>query len=98
VAVFLVKMPWLYAVSAWFNGAAYWYPQFTPAVASTNVGVGQTASPKNERELIAILRSDAPKAEKALACKNLSVYGSSESTAELAKLLEDLGSTEYTRS
>ncbi|MCE9524489.1 MAG: hypothetical protein K8R36_00375 [Planctomycetales bacterium] len=51
--------------------------------------VGQSSLPKNEKELIAILRSDAPKAEKALACKNLSVYGSSESVADLAKLLGD---------
>ncbi|MFN0020122.1 MAG: HEAT repeat domain-containing protein [Pirellulaceae bacterium] len=50
---------------------------------------GQSSLPKTEKELIAILRSDAPKAEKALACKNLSVYGSSESVADLAKLLED---------
>ena len=50
---------------------------------------GQSSAPKNEKELIAILRSDAPKAEKALACKNLSVYGSKEAVADLAKLLGD---------
>src|SRR5436305_9442994 len=50
---------------------------------------GQTASPKNERELIAVLRSDAPEAEKALACKHLSVYGSSEAVSDLAKLLSN---------
>jgi HEAT repeat protein len=42
-----------------------------------------------EKELIALLRSDAPKADKALACKHLSVYGSSEAVPELAKLLAD---------
>jgi HEAT repeat protein len=59
------------------------------AIALTNNGFGQSSAPKNENELLAILRSDAPKAEKALACKNLSVYGSKESVADLAKLLGD---------
>ncbi|MBC7852275.1 MAG: PBS lyase, partial [Pirellulaceae bacterium] len=58
-------------------------------IALTGDGVGQSPAPKDEKELIAILRSDAPKGEKALACKNLSVYGSSESVADLAKLLGD---------
>ena len=61
----------------------------TIATAWNSVGFGQSSAPKNEKELIAILRSDAPKATKALACKNLSVYGSSESVADLAKLLGD---------
>ncbi|HUY89161.1 MAG TPA: HEAT repeat domain-containing protein [Pirellulales bacterium] len=47
------------------------------------------ASSDKEPELIALLRSDAPKAEKALACKRLAVYGSSEAVGELAKLLGD---------
>jgi HEAT repeat protein len=59
------------------------------ALAFTKDGVGQSSAPKDEKELIAILRSDAPKAEKALACKNLSVYGSAVAVADLANLLED---------
>src|SRR5258707_10613463 len=59
------------------------------SIASINGTFGQSSAPKNEKELIAILRSDAPKAEKALACKNLSVYGSKEAVADLAKLLGD---------
>ncbi len=43
----------------------------------------------NEAELLAILRSDAPKSEKAVTCKRLAVYGSSKSVGELAKLLRD---------
>ena len=43
--------------------------------------------PRTKGSCIAILRSDAPEAEKALACKQLSVYGSSEAVPELAKLL-----------
>ena len=58
-------------------------------IALTGDGVSQSPAPKDEKALIAILRSDAPKADKALACKNLSVYGSSEAVADLAKLLGD---------
>ncbi|MGB7324650.1 MAG: HEAT repeat domain-containing protein [Rubripirellula sp.] len=42
-----------------------------------------------EQVLLDVLRSEAPKAEKAITCKNLAIYGSSESVAELAKLLTD---------
>src|SRR5438128_1773517 len=59
----------------------------TMVIALSKVAVGQTSAPKSERELLAILRSEAAEAEKALACKNLSIYGSSEAVPELAKLL-----------
>lgn len=42
-----------------------------------------------EKELIEKLRSDSPAAEKAIACKQLAVYGSKEAVPELAKLLTD---------
>jgi len=47
-------------------------------------------SPESSREykLLTVLRSDAPGAEKAIACKNLAIYGSSEAVPELAKLLD----------
>jgi HEAT repeat protein len=57
------------------------------ALAFARTGAAQTVSPERERELIAILRSSAPDGEKALACKRLSVDGSSEAVPELAKLL-----------
>src|SRR5206468_571066 len=57
------------------------------AVTSIAIVEAQTSSPKSERELIAILGSDASEAEKALACKNLSIHGSSDAVPELAKLL-----------
>lgn len=47
------------------------------------------ASTDKEKELIGVLASDAPKPEKALACKRLAVYGSSAAVGELAKLLSD---------
>ena len=47
------------------------------------------ADEAKEKELLAVLRSDAPAGEKAITCKKLAVYGSSESVPELAKLLSD---------
>lgn len=48
-----------------------------------------TLAQQSEADLLAVLRSDAPKAEKALTCKKLAVYGSEASVSELAKLLPD---------
>lgn len=63
---------------------------FVVAVAvSAQAAEGPSASPEKERELIAVLRSDAPGADKAIACKHLAVYGSSEAVPELARLLPD---------
>lgn len=59
------------------------------AAASARAGDGNNPSPEKERELIAVLRSDAPKAEKALACKRLAVDGSKAAVPELARLLAD---------
>ena len=42
-----------------------------------------------EKELIEKLRSDSPAAEKAIACKQLAVYGSKDAVPELARLLAD---------
>ena len=42
-----------------------------------------------EKELIALLRSQAPAGEKALACKQLTIYGSSAAVPALAPLLSD---------
>jgi len=46
-------------------------------------------SAEKQRELIAILKSDAPPAEKALACKKLAIYGTSEAVSVLAPFLAD---------
>lgn len=45
------------------------------------------AAPDQEQELLILLRSDAPPAEKALACKGLAIHGSAKSVPDLAKLL-----------
>lgn len=47
------------------------------------------AADPQEAALIAILKSDAPAAEKAITCKKLAIHGSSEAVPELAKLLSD---------
>jgi HEAT repeat protein len=42
-----------------------------------------------ERELLQVLRSDAPPAEKAIICKKLAIYGSEEAVPLLAPMLSD---------
>lgn len=44
-------------------------------------------SSNEEANLLAVLRSDAPDAEKAFACKGLAIHGSTAAVADLAKLL-----------
>ena len=42
-----------------------------------------------EKQLLAVLRSDATEADKAVACKGLAVHGSTDAVPDLAKLLAD---------
>jgi HEAT repeat protein len=57
--------------------------------ASSALAEGFKASPEKERELLAVLRSDAQKGDKAIACKRLAIDGSSAAVPDLAKLLPD---------
>jgi HEAT repeat protein len=57
------------------------------AAATTRAADDENAA--KEKELLAILRSDAPAADKAIACKRLTVYGTAQAVPELAKLLPD---------
>ena len=50
---------------------------------------GQAASVPKEDALISLLESKAPPAEKALACKQLAIYGSKDAVPALAPLLSD---------
>ena len=61
---------------------------FTTA-SSVRAADGFKISQEKEKEQIAILRSDAPPGEKAIACKKLAIDGSSECVGDLAKLLTD---------
>ena len=59
-----------------------------PILASISAAADEVASAaEKEAELIAILQSERPESEKALACKNLAIYGSGKAVPELAKLL-----------
>jgi HEAT repeat protein len=56
------------------------------ALAAIPAAAADGRSPK-EKELIAVLRSDAAEAAKAIACKGLAVHGSADAVPDLAKLL-----------
>ncbi|MDB5348304.1 MAG: hypothetical protein JWP89_6681 [Schlesneria sp.] len=49
----------------------------------------RNASPDKERELLAVLESDSPGAEKAITCKLLAIHGSAAAVPQLARLLEN---------
>ncbi|UCD49097.1 MAG: HEAT repeat domain-containing protein [Phycisphaerales bacterium] len=69
------------------------------AVAASTVVVGQdrAAADAKQRELIAVLQSDAPKADKAIACKRLAIYGTEEAVPALAPLLADMELASWAR-
>lgn len=59
-------------------------------IATTTMSASAFGEPKlseKEIELLAVLTSEAPAAEKAITCKKLAIYGSEGSVPELAKLL-----------
>lgn len=58
---------------------------------------GPNASPEKENELLAVLRSDAPAAEKAVTCKLLAIHGSSAAVPDLAQLLPDAQLSSWAR-
>jgi hypothetical protein len=64
------------------------------ATPAASVGQDRVVASARERDLIAVLQSDAPKAEKAITCKHLAIYGSEKAVPVLAPLLgdEDVGS------
>jgi HEAT repeat protein len=49
----------------------------------------QSSSAEKERELIRILQSNVPPAEKAIPCKQLAIYGTKDAVPALAPLLSD---------
>ncbi len=58
-------------------------------VSTVALGQDQAAAKAKERELIAVLKSDVPKADKAIPCKQLAIYGTDEAVPALAPLLAD---------
>ena len=69
------------------------YGQAAALLALAFIPAVRAATPANsadqEKQLIAVLRSDAPASEKAITCKRLAVYGSAEAVPVLAPLLGD---------
>lgn len=59
------------------------------AAASMRADETRNASPEKEQAQLAVLRSDASPAEKAIACKLLAIHGSKASVPDLAALLAD---------
>lgn len=57
----------------------------------------RNASPEKEKELIGVLKSEAPEADKAIACKLLAIHGSAAAVPELVKLLENERLCSWTR-
>jgi len=59
------------------------------ATSAGAVAQDRPAADVKQRDLIAVLQSDAPKSEKAITCKQLSIYGTEQSVPALAPLLAD---------
>jgi len=55
------------------------------------------SSAEKQRNLIAVLQSDAPAADKAITCKNLAIYGNQDAVPSLAPLLADEGLASWAR-
>ena len=64
------------------------YSMVLAVLLSAAMPVGAAEQP-DSAALAAVLQSDAPKAEKAIACKRLAVLGTEEAVPALAPLLED---------
>jgi HEAT repeat protein len=64
---------------------------FVIAIAQTHAARADEKKPTDDQEAkyLAVLRSDAPAAEKALACKGLAIYGGKDAVPALAPLLAD---------
>jgi HEAT repeat protein len=59
------------------------------AASAGTLAQNQPAANTKQRDLIAVLQSDAPKGEKAITCKRLAIYGTEQSVPALAPLLAD---------
>ena len=56
-----------------------------------------SSAAEKQGKLIAVLQSEAPPAEKALACKQLAIYGSQAAVPALAPLLTNQGLSSWAR-
>jgi HEAT repeat protein len=84
--VTLAICQWLLAISA---HALLLSLLVAASPAGAAAAVAEPASVAKERALISLLQSKAPPAEKALACKQLAIYGTKDAVPALAPLLSD---------
>jgi len=59
------------------------------AASAWTIAQDRPAADAKQRDLIAVLQSDAPKGDKAITCKQLAIYGTEQSVPALAPLLAD---------
>jgi len=78
----------LVVATALVAGPDSWAWAADDPAAATPAATPEAAKTK-EDELLAVLRSDAPSADKAITCKQLAIQGSSAAVPDLAKLLPD---------
>lgn len=69
----------------------------TVVAGTVTVAQDRAAADAKQRELIAVLQSEAPKADKAIACKQLTIYGTEAAVPVLAPLLADMELASWAR-
>jgi len=69
----------------------------TVVAGTVTIAQDRAAADAKQRELIAVLQSDAPKADKAIACKQLTIYGTEAAVPALAPLLADMELASWAR-
>ena len=67
------------------------------AASAVTIAQDHPAGGAKERDLIAVLKSDAAKGEKAITCKKLAIYGTDKSVSALAPLLGDAELSSWAR-
>src|SRR2546423_9152801 len=66
-------------------------------VGAASAVTDKESSAEKQRELIRMLKSNAPPEEKAIACKRLAIYGGKEAVPALAPLLSDADLASWAR-
>ena len=70
---------------------------FAFTLTGSSICIGQVTTMDKEADLIGVLKSNAPAADKAIACKRLAIYGTAAAAPELAKLLPDESLSSWAR-
>lgn len=78
----------------WFGTAIF---LLAAAQATFAAAASQESPAERQRKLVAILQSDAPPQDKAIACKKLAIYGDQNAVPALAPLLTDTNLASWAR-